>query len=106
MDQLLGHSVTYRIAVGRQQGARCLPRRRCRASMGWARRLNRVFNIDIETCATCGSTAKLIARIEDPVVIEKILDHLSSKVPIRTSVAEPENRLTPPPRFDIGYCLP
>ena len=40
-----------------------------RASMTWAQRLKRVFNIDIETCSECGGTMKVIACIEDPVVI-------------------------------------
>ena len=44
--------------------------------MTWAQRLKRVFGIDIETCPTCGGAAQLIACIEDPGVIEKILSHL------------------------------
>jgi len=40
--------------------------------MTWAQRLKRVFNIDIETCNTCGGLVKIIACIEDPLVIEKI----------------------------------
>lgn len=41
--------------------------------MRWAQRLKRVFRIDIETRA-CGGTVKVIACIEDPVVIKTILD--------------------------------
>ncbi len=47
-----------------------------RASMTWAQRLKRVFNIDIETCRERGGAVKVIAYIEDPVVIRKIRDHL------------------------------
>jgi hypothetical protein len=47
-----------------------------RAAMTWAQRLKRVFNIDIETCAECGGDVGIIASIEDPVVIRKILTHL------------------------------
>ncbi len=47
-----------------------------RASMTWAKRLKRVFNIDIETCSECGGDVKIIASIEDPAVIQKILAHL------------------------------
>ena len=43
--------------------------------MSWARFLKRVFDIDIERCA-CGGKLKLIAVIEEPAVIEKILTHL------------------------------
>jgi len=50
-----------------------------RASMTWVQRLKRIFNIDIETCAMCGGTVKVIACIEDTVVIQKILSHLKEK---------------------------
>ena len=40
--------------------------------MTWAKRLKRVFNIDIETCDTCRGNAKVIASIEDPAVIQRI----------------------------------
>ena len=43
--------------------------------MTWARLLQRVFDIDIERCV-CGGKLKLIAVIEDPDVIEKILKHI------------------------------
>ncbi len=33
------------------------------ASMTWAKRLKRVFNIDIETCSECGGDVKIIASI-------------------------------------------
>jgi rRNA maturation protein Nop10 len=53
-----------------------------RASMTWAQRLKRVFNIAIETCGICGGALKVIACIEDPVVIKQILDHLEQKAEI------------------------
>ena len=43
--------------------------------MTWARLLKRVFDIDIEQCA-CGGKLKLVAVIEEPAVIEKILKHI------------------------------
>lgn len=49
-----------------------------RNSMTWAQRLKRVFNIDVETCESCQGQAKVIACIEDPEVIKKILEHLKS----------------------------
>ncbi len=42
----------------------------------WAQRLKRVFAIDIEKCEKCGGNMKVIASIEDPDVIDKILKHL------------------------------
>ena len=46
------------------------------ARMSWARLLKRVFDIDLEHCPHCGGTMKIIAAIEDPTVIAKILAHL------------------------------
>jgi len=45
-------------------------------SMTWAQRLKRVFAIEIEKCEKCGGKVRVIASIEDPEVIEKILKHL------------------------------
>lgn len=44
--------------------------------MKWAQALKRVFDIDIETCSQCGGKVKIIATIEDPAVVKKILNHL------------------------------
>ncbi len=46
--------------------------------MTWGQRLKRVFDIDIETCQACGGALCIIACIDDPEVIEKILTHLDS----------------------------
>ena len=50
-----------------------------RSAMRWAKRLKRVFQIDVETCPKCGGSVKVIACIEDPPVIDRILRHLASK---------------------------
>ena len=47
--------------------------------MSWMQRLKRVFAIDIETCPDCGGTLKVIACIEDPPLIAKILGHVRSR---------------------------
>jgi len=41
--------------------------------------LKRIFDIDIATCSECGGDVKIIASIEDPMVIRKILAHLDEK---------------------------
>lgn len=41
-----------------------------------SQRLKRVFAIDIEVCRRCGGKLKVIASIEEPAVIERILEHL------------------------------
>ena len=63
--------------------------------MTWAQRLKRVFNIDIETCSACGGAVKVIACIEDPVVIKQILDHLKHKSEASQPKALPESRAPP-----------
>ena len=61
----------------------------------WAKRLKRVFNIDIETCSECGGDVRIIASIEDPQVIRKILAHLDKKgTPTGTGML-PETRAPP-----------
>jgi hypothetical protein len=43
--------------------------------MTWARRLKRVFGIEIEQCMRCGGRLKVLASIEEPELIERILAH-------------------------------
>jgi hypothetical protein len=43
--------------------------------MNWARRLKRVFGIEIEQCVRCGGRLKVIASIEEPALIERVLAH-------------------------------
>ena len=50
-------------------------------AMHWARRLKRVFGIEIEGCARCGGRLRIIASIEEPEVIAKILAHLERVAP-------------------------
>jgi hypothetical protein len=69
--------------------------------MTWAQRLKRVFGIDIETCPACGGALRIIACIEDPTVIKKILTHLATK----DACAEP-SRLPPsraPPQAGLFH---
>lgn len=48
-------------------------------AMNWAMRLKRAFNIDMNTCEACGGAAKVIACIDNPIVIEKILKSVQSQ---------------------------
>ena len=63
--------------------------------MTWAQRLKRVFRIDIETCEHCGGTVRVIACIEDPAVIEKILAHIERR---NAAGASPHAPRAPPAR--------
>jgi len=64
-------------------------------AMTWAQHLKRVLNIDIETCSECGGAVKIIACIEDPVVIQKILDHLQEKAALAGLDLLPQCRAPP-----------
>ena len=64
-------------------------------AMSWAKRLKRVFGIEIDTCQRCGGNLKIIASIEQPEVIAKILAHLE-----RTSA--PQH----PPQLPLGARAP
>ena len=68
---------------------------RASTAMTWAQRLKRVFNINIETCPKCGGAVKVIACIEDPVVIDKILNHLDKKAALSEPIVLPQPRAPP-----------
>ena len=61
------------------------------ARMSWARLLKRVFDIDLEPCPNCGGALKIIAALEDPPVIARLLAHLG--LPIRAPPRLPARRL-------------
>ena len=70
--------------------------------MTWAKRLKRVFNIDVTTCGHCGGVVKIIACIEDPLVIKRILDHLDAKTGSPASINRlPEPRAPPQAEFFV-----
>ena len=66
-----------------------------RASMTWTQRLKRVFNIDIKTCSECGGDVRIIASIEDPAVIHKILVYLDEKGVFSANGLLPDCRASP-----------
>jgi hypothetical protein len=68
-DGTLGKVETGEVLVGREPG---LP-------VQWMQRLKRVFAVDIETCPECGGNVRVIACIEDPPLIEKILGHVQRR---------------------------
>jgi hypothetical protein len=62
----------------------------------WAELLRRTFEIDILACAGCGGRLRLLATIEDPAVVRKILSHLGvpsecpQPLPARSPPSSPE----------------
>ena len=63
-----------------------------RQHISWARLLKRVFNIDIHTCPHCQGNLKILASIEDPPTIAKILKHLDlpTRAPPRAPARLPD----------------
>jgi len=59
--------------------------------MAWADLMRRCFGLDVLECPKCFGRMKLIALIEDPAVIKKILEHLNlpSEVPKARSARPP-----------------
>ena len=66
--------------------------------MTWAQRLQRVFKMEIETCAACGGKMKVITCIEDPAVIKRILAPLDSHP---RSAQHPEYPPRAPPQLTL-----
>jgi hypothetical protein len=65
-------------------------------ALSWARRLKRVFGIEIEGCVRCGGQLRIIASIEEPEVIAKILSHLQRTVPEQYRPELPLGARAPP----------
>ena len=64
--------------------------------MSWARRPKRVFGIEIRACARCGGKLKVIASIEEPAVVAKILAHLEKAASDRHQTELPLGARAPP----------
>ena len=71
------------------------------AAMTWAKRLKRVFGIDLQTCEACGGAVKIIAAVEDPVAIRKILDHLEEQGAMPQAYHRPAARAPPKMRQEM-----
>ena len=65
-------------------------------AMSWARRLKRVFGVEIEGCVRCGGELKIIASIEEPQLIAKILSHLERAAPEQYQSELPLRKRGPP----------
>ena len=62
-------------------------------------RLKRVFAIDIERCWRCGGRLRVIASIEEPDVIDRILAHLDRD----EAAAEPGPPSRAPPPSQLPF---
>lgn len=59
-------------------------------------RFHGVFGIEIDSCARCGGKLKIIASIEEPEVIAKILSHLQRTAPDQCQTELPLGARAPP----------
>ena len=57
--------------------------------------MKRVLKIDILSCVHCGGAVKVIASIEDLIVIRKIVAHLDRRAEPATPVFRPFARAPP-----------
>src|SRR5690606_26785724 len=88
-----------RAAVAGECGEASVTDRQRALALTWAQRLKRVFAIEIETCRRCGGRLRVIASIEAPTTIERILAHLSRD-------AEPVDPAYPgraPPQGELSF---
>lgn len=60
-------------------------------------RLKRVFAIEIERCRRCGGRIEVIASIEDPALIERILAHVRQRAEDDLPRLSVGARAPPPP---------
>ncbi|MBT8438503.1 MAG: hypothetical protein KJO91_02165 [Gammaproteobacteria bacterium] len=63
--------------------------------MSWGQSLKQVFHMETEFCSGCGGSMKVIACIEDPLVIKKILTYLRGTGPC-LEVADLRQSRAPP----------
>lgn len=70
-------------------------------AMNWARRLKRVFGVEIDSCARCGGKLAIIASIEEPEVIAKILAHLQHTAPEQYQPELPLGARAPPTQSSL-----
>ncbi len=60
------------VAVPEGSGTAAPPR-----SWSWAALMRRAFEIDVLACPRCGGRLRLIATVDDPAIIQRILAHLA-----------------------------
>ena len=75
------------------KGQRMRPRYR-----SWAELMRRAFETDVLACPRCGGRMVVLATIDDPAVIHRILTHLG----LSTEPGEPAPGRAPPPDGDAS----
>lgn len=62
----------------------------------WAELMRRTFGLDVRACPRCGGRLRLVALIEQALVVQRILRHLG----LPTEVPEPRPARAPPRRLE------
>ena len=55
-----------------------------RARATWARLIRKVYEADPLECPKCKGPMRVIALIENPAIIQRILEHLGQRAPLVT----------------------
>jgi len=63
----------------------------------WSELMARAFDLDVLKCPQCGGKMRLLATIEEPDVVRKILKHLG----LSTEIPEPRPARSPPEQTDL-----
>ena len=88
-----GRAVEVQVAGGKRD--------RSRRSYTWSELMTRAFLIDVLECPRCSGRMKLIALIEEPRVVRKILNHLG----LPTNIPTPHPARSPPLDWEEPvYC--
>jgi hypothetical protein len=65
--------------------------------VAWAALMQRTFGVDVLVCPRCGGRLRLVALVEQPAVVARILGHLG----LPTAIPSPR---PPPPRSSPASC--
>ena len=71
-----------------------------RARASWARLIRQVYEADPLACPKCRKPMRVIALIDDPAVVRRILEHLGRWEPLPTERGPPE------PDWPPGAVIP
>ena len=73
------------------------PAARSTYRLDWAALLKRVFAIDVMVCARCDGPMRVIACLEEPAVVARILRHLG----LSTKPVPPHRAQAPPVTLEL-----
>jgi len=72
------------------------------AKSAWARLIRKVYEADPLECPKCKGPMRIIALIDDPLVVRRILEHLGQRPPEAMERSPP----MPPEAWPVNSVLP